>query len=579
MRPFFSLTCLLLVILSNPSLSLAFAPSRFEQSQAILQNHAVTSRFSFSSALRFSSPSSSSGYIPPNGDNGTKASTTDKKTPLYPKAGDFVRYYDLDGGRPDGQMLVGRIRFIQKQMDGSGWTLELSPMEDVGGGYYTDYGSRKRFLQGSTYRNLKDVSPLTASFVRSEDAYKIPTRTSDGALLVKAEQYDIEGYTGPFQSIQINSTVVEVDALLYQALKGKLFRYVAIAGAIGTLVCDLTRGTEQAVIYFAGFVSSLLYLFLLSLKTDTIGTTRTQFGNSLSALRFVMPILVLIGVAFYNANEAQMNPLADSGNLFSTVTPNQFAAAIVGFLTYRLPLLLIQLEDAFKEEESGIMPGSVGMAVQMLKQDENQARDVSLTSDATKNAVFLISGPQATGRSELVRRLLDSTTGNDSDIRFTTPVMVDAVKNGATFERCLERNEFLSVDPTNRFGLTQQAIFDAAQSSTKDSESRPIVVVDADVELAKKLSKVPNLRLVCVWVGLGSVAEFETRLGSMIDSGELTVDEGETRESIIRSKIREIVKEIEYGISSGIFEFTILNDGDPDDNLRQLREAAKYVNM
>jgi len=100
-------------------------------------------------------------------------------------------------------------------------------------------------------------------------------------------------------------------------------------------------------------------------------------------------------------------------------------------------------------------------------------------------------------------------------------------------------------------------------------------VIDANVELARKLAKVSGLRLIGVWVGLNSVDEFEKRLGAQFDSGELSIPEDETRESVIRARIREIVSEIEFGISSGIFEFTILNENE-DESLKQLREASSY---
>jgi hypothetical protein len=53
------------------------------------------------------------------------------------------------------------------------------------------------------------------------------------------------------------------------------------------------------------------------------------------------------------------------------------------------------------------------------------------------------------------------------------------------------------------------------------------------------------------------------------------ISDDETEDSIIRAKVREIVKDIEYGIVSGIFEFTILNDN-PDDSIKELRAAAEY---
>jgi len=61
----------------------------------------------------------------------------------------------------------------------------------------------------------------------------------------------------------------------------------------------------------------------------------------------------------------------------------------------------------------------------------------------------------------------------------------------------------------------------------------------------------------------------------MVDSGEIAVPEDETRESVVRARVREVVQEIEFGISSGIFEFTILNENEAD-SLKQLQEAANY---
>ena len=102
-----------------------------------------------------------------------------------------------------------------------------------------------------------------------------------------------------------------------------------------------------------------------------------------------------------------------------------------------------------------------------------------------------------------------------------------------------------------------------------------VVIVDADVALAKGLATIPKTRLIGVWVGLDSVAKFQSRLQEQVDCGIISIPEDETRESVVRAKIREIVRDIEYGIVSGVFEFTILND-DPEDSLKQLRTAAEY---
>lgn len=78
-----------------------------------------------------------------------------------------------------------------------------------------------------------------------------------------------------------------------------------------------------------------------------------------------------------------------------------------------------------------------------------------------------------------------------------------------------------------------------------------------------------------MWVGLDELSKFEERIDAQIESGKISVPEGETAESVRRTKIRAIVSDIEFGVMSGIFEFTILND-DFDKSLKQLKSAAEY---
>jgi len=71
-------------------------------------------------------------------------------------------------------------------------------------------------------------------------------------------------------------------------------------------------------------------------------------------------------------------------------------------------------------------------------------------------------------------------------------------------------------------------------------------------------------------------------------------DEYVNEESYMRAKIKEIINEIDYGLGSGIFEFTILNNIQNTDNnasdttststsatskssLVELKEAASYA--
>jgi hypothetical protein len=501
-------------------------------------------------------------YVPQReGDNPV---TTAKKS-LHPAIGDIVRYYDLDGGRSDGQALVGKISFIQPGGN-QGWLIEVTPLEDVGDGYFAEYSSQKR--RGKrVLRDLDAVSPILASFVQSENAFKLPMG-SNQMPKVRAETYDLDDYMGPVRNVNVD--VVAQDLEMYGSIKNKIFKVVALTGAAGTVVVDLVKGTEDAAIYFAGALSSLVYLFLLSVKTDTIASPDAKMGKGISNLRFAMPLIVLVGVALYNQSRGEASPVAGKGT-FDYVTAEQFGAAILGFLTYRLPLFAVQLQEAFadtsnnneRNDQGLTLPGSVGMALQLAQPSASAVENTSNTK-AGLPTILLVSGPPATGRSDLVKRLLAEGEG-----RFVEPSKIDPLSDPATYERLAQRGELLT---EGRYGITKEGLLSSAAAA---AQNESVVIVDASVDLSKKLTRIPGLRIIGVWVGLNSVDEFEKRMGDAIDSGDIVIDEEETRESTIRNKIREVVKEVEYGISSGVFEFTVLNENE-ESSLQELKEAAAY---
>lgn len=237
---------------------------------------------------------STSSYVPPDSDAPEVPVTGTKKKGLWPQIGDIVRFYELDGGDERGQILVGRISFIQKNLgkEGSGWSLEIAELDDVGSGFFADYPFQKRGSK-KTMRDLGAVSPIAASFVRTESAFKVPLDTS-GIPRVRQESYDIESFPGPFVGENaIDQKVVQADAEIYGTLKSKLFRYAALTGMAGTVVTDLSKGLEDAAIYFAGVVASLLYLFFLTVKTDTVASQEAKLGSNVSNLRFVTPLVLL----------------------------------------------------------------------------------------------------------------------------------------------------------------------------------------------------------------------------------------------------------------------------------------------
>lgn len=577
----------------------------------------------------------------PTSSSSKSSSLSAQQQPLYPQIGDIVRYYDLDGGKVTGQVLVGKITYIFRTSSANtgsttttnnnnynynnyNYIAELVQLEDVKDGYYSEYSSTKRSGK-KTERRLDEISPILASYVQSEQAYKVPieviavddtggpTTTDSGKttttttsvprrttnIKVRQEKYDLEDYPGP-TPITFDKTILLSDQERYDTLKFTLLKNTAIVGLGGTVIVDLVKSTEDATIYLAGVVASILYLFLLSVKTDTMANSldggQNRLGSPLANGRFLMPVLLLVGIAAYNKSRGEMNPLLYNGGMFDTVTKEQFAFAVLGFLTYRIPLFIGQIQKAFVDIDGGVnddsnqsLPGSAGIALKAMQQQQEQASSTGKTKrDGMMDLVtiLLVSGPQATGRSELVQRLLDGVSDGTINITddkggmLVPPQWVKRVDNGETFERLQRREEFLQLNPLATMGLTKQGIFDAASSNDGGGSDGGtygnVVVVDANVDLARKLQRLAGARLVGVWVGLETVKDFEQRLEDDISTGRIAVPPEETKESVIRGRIKEIISEIEYGLSSGIFEFTILNS-DPDKSLKELKEAAAYA--
>ena len=212
------------------------------------------------------------------------------------------------------------------------------------------------------------------------------------------------------------------------------------------------------------------------------------------------------------------------------------------------------------------------MAVRLAADAKSRGVDVSALDENSNDGlttVLLVSGPESTGKTTLVNRLLEE------DSRFVRPIMVDRMVDGVKFEQKEARDEFLKID--GRFGLAKEGILEAAEKAMEggDPAEQKVVVVDADADTAKKLVQISGARVVGVWIGLDDLEKFESRLKSKISSGAVKIPDDETEDSVLRAKVRQVVKDIEFGVVSGVFEFTILNE-DIDDSVQQLKEAANY---
>ena len=274
-----------------------------------------------------------------------------------------------------------------------------------------------------------------------------------------------------------------------------------------------------------------------------------------------MPFFVLLGISASNIATGVDDEILSQGRFLSTVKVNQFASVTVGFLTYRIPLFLRQFLSFFSGTTNISLPGSAAMAMEMM-QSEEKSTLIDLVE--TQKPVLLVCGPSGTGKTSLVNRLIE-----ESDGRFVRPKLVDRVAEGARYEIMESRGAILK-EFDKRYSLTAEGVLSAADSSKSQA-----VVIDADTELAAKLKSVAGARIIGVWVGLDSLDKLKTRIRSQIQSNIIQVPNGETEDSFIRGKIRKVVKDIEFGVVSGMFEFTILND-DFEHSLNELKAAGEY---
>jgi len=288
-----------------------------------------------------------------------------------------------------------------------------------------------------------------------------------------------------------------------------------------------------------------------------------KLGNSISNVRFALPIFALLSVSIKNIISGDANI---ESSLFSTVSAEQFGCIILGFLTYRVPLFLRRIQEGFSDVGATNLPGSAGVAASLLSGADADLSASNILIDEVLKPVLLVSGPPGTDKTALINKLIE-----DSDGKFVRPILNDRLLEGAKFEFMEGRGEFFEVTKLGRFGLSKDNILNSA-----DPEKGEVVVIDADTKLAKKISSnLSGARIIGVWFSLDSVDKFKEKLQDQIDSGKLKVPMDEDADQFLRAKRREVVADIEYGVVSDLFDFMIVSD-DFDSCYKQLENAAGF---
>lgn len=312
------------------------------------------------------------------------------------------------------------------------------------------------------------------------------------------------------------------------------------------------------------------------------------------------------------------------------VPKDQFVSAVLGFLSYRVPLLYTELKGAFTGGIADglveVLPGSLAKTVQVVNQYNENKPGPSMDSSANaalvgdgRAKVLLVSGPPATGKTSLVTRLLSTqqqagrlqrppiaTTrppraGEEEEGRFVfldrlafsqlqrdeqlvaswtsedvaaggSEAGLEVLRSSALSEASADSEGMASggAGAAELYGLRVQDVLEAGSGGgvcvldTKDT--------DAADAVATALEDRSDVSLTGMWVSLDNLSDFEARLKKI--NPALAAEDGDGPAEL-RSELKKVINAIEFGVMSGLFEFTIIND----DSAVAAQEMSKSIKL
>lgn len=103
-----------------------------------------------------------------------------------------------------------------------------------------------------------------------------------------------------------------------------------------------------------------------------------------------------------------------------------------------------------------------------------------------------------------------------------------------------------------------------------------VCIVDAARPLVKALMGVGDVALIGVWVSLDSIEAIEDRIRTTLASGARARDSPDL-DSDVRGMVRQAVDDIEFGVMSGVFDFTVINNSDEQESMETIRRAVEFA--
>ena len=99
---------------------------------------------------------------------------------------------------------------------------------------------------------------------------------------------------------------------------------------------------------------------------------------------------------------------------------------------------------------------------------------------------------------------------------------------------------------------------------------------DAADAVAAVLEDRPDVSLTGLWVSLNTLTDFEERLTAVNPAFGGEGDDTGEGPALLRAELKRVINAIEWGVMSGLFEFTVIND-DAATALEEMKKSVAFL--
>ena len=289
-----------------------------------------------------------------------------------PRTGDIIQY---EGKWGEGELELGRIRFLKYLEDYESYFADVVPLKE-GKSENVFVLNRDAAAQ---YLNLQNVRPVKSFFVRSENGYKVYRNKNNGDIVLKAPCYrKVDASYDPREK-PVDFSKLESGLQSYEVLKERIVLSSLQLGLVVTVFTAYFKDVETAGIYAAGVLAGALYLYLLGVKVDSIGSkyslagelkdnnitttesdsvastlsttaeqSRVRFLNILSNARLLIPLVVIGIIAKTDSFAPNVMKTTDfSPSKLSLIPQSQYIPLMAGFVTNRFSIFINEVGNIF----------------------------------------------------------------------------------------------------------------------------------------------------------------------------------------------------------------------------------------